>query len=167
MSEARAVSNHNLELDDNLLINLSDGVDEALQKMAKVECVFEKAFTAANWTPPVGLSVFLDVESPPSRGQIRFHFSHDSLAKLYNNIMELVTVPDQSQVLDCLGEISNVTYGLAKIKMNERGFALNMALPHSGKTEDLPNLEVARTKTVIPFKIFDQVCYIEILVLAN
>ena len=63
-----------LALEDNLRINLSNGVDETIHKMANAECVFEKTFTNKDWSPPKGYSVLLEIQSPPSKGQIRFHF---------------------------------------------------------------------------------------------
>ena len=156
-----------IALEDNLMINLSNGVGETLQKMANVECTFEKAFTDKTWTPPEGFSVFLDVESPPSHGQIRFHFSHKALIKLYNNIMNETSVPVESEVLDCLGEFSNVSYGVAKRKLNGDGFSLNMALPHASTSKDIPNVVSTKPKTIIPFNIFEEKCYIEVVILSN
>ena len=153
-----------LALEDNLRINLSNGVDETIHKMANAECVFEKTFTNKDWSPPKGYSVLLEIQSPPSKGQIRFHFPHIVLSKLYQNIMNETTNPNGSQVMDCLAEISNVTYGLTKIKLNQEGFNLNMALPFAGKTEDIPG--TPGNKTVIPFKVFDETCFIEVVILA-
>lgn len=161
ISEASQISS--LALEDNLKINLPSGVDETIHKMANAECVFEKSFVDKNWNPPKGYSVLLDIQSPPSRGQIRFHFSHQVLAKLYQNIMNETTNPDGSQVIDCLAEISNVTYGLTKIKLNQEGFNLNMALPYAGKTEDIP--VTSGNKTVIPFKVYGETCFIEVVIL--
>ena len=78
--------------------------------------------------------------------------------------MNETTKPNGSQVMDCLAEISNVTYGLTKIKLNQEGFNLNMALPFAGKTEDIPG--TPGNKTVIPFKVFDETCFIEVVILA-
>lgn len=152
-----------LVLEDNLKINLSNGVDETIHKMANAECVFEKPFVDKNWSPPKGYSVLLEIQSPPSKGQIRFHFSHQVLAKLYQNIMNETAHPDGVQVMDCLAEISNVTYGLTKLKLNKEGFDLNMALPYAGKTEDIPG--TAGHKTVIPFKVYGETCFIEVIIL--
>ena len=163
MSAAKDLYYSSAGLEENLTASLSDGVDETLQKMANVECVFEKSFTDKNWTPPPGYSVVLDIQSAPSAAQIRFHFSHAVLAKLYNKIMNETTPPDISQVMDCLREISNVTYGVTKMKVNQDGFVLNMALPLSGNSEDLPKTTGAN-KTEIPFNIYGQPCYIEVII---
>ncbi len=163
MSAAKELNYSSASLEENLTAGLTNGVDETLQKMAKVDCVFEKSFTDKNWTPPPGYSVVLEIQSPPSNAQIRFHFSHAVLAKLYNNIMNENSIPDKSQVMDCLCEISNVTYGLTKIKVNQDGFNLKMALPLSSNSEDLPKTTGA-TKTVIPFNVYGQTCYIEVII---
>ena len=153
-------------LEDNLMVNLSKGVENALKAMANVVCDFKKPITDKDWKPPEGYSVFLEIDTPPSHGQIRFHFSQAALIKLYSNIMNDSTIPDNSQVLDCLGEISNVSYGLAKNKMNKEGFSLNMALPFPGKTQDLPKIVPTNQKSVVQFKIFNETCFIEIIISA-
>lgn len=161
-----AVNLHsNPYLMNELTIYLSYGVDETLQTMAHVSTVFEKSFNSQNWIPPVDYSVYLDIASPPSVGQIRFHFSLRALKELYKNMMQEEADPDIKMVVDCLGELSNVSYGLAKGKLNREGYLLGMALPHPGKTADLPAVKSDCSQVVIPFKIFNETCYIQIVIL--
>lgn len=150
-------------LQDNLQINLATGVEETIHKMANAYCVFEKSFVDKNWSPPKGYSALLEIQSPPSRAQIRFHFSHDVITKLYKTIMNETLNPNGSQAMDCLSEISNVSYGLTKFKLNQDGFNLNMSLPSAGKTEDIPS--ASGNKTVIPFKVYGETCFIEVIIL--
>lgn len=152
-------------LENELLLNLSNGVDETLQTLAQVSILFEKSFSDKNWSPPCEYSVYLDIQSPPAVGQIRLHFSLKALSDLYKNMLGDNTPPDHSQVVDVLGEISNVSYGLAKCKLNREGYSLGMALPHPGKTQDLPVVLSDRPNMVIPFKVFNETCYIQIVIL--
>lgn len=149
------------------MINLSNGIDETISKMASVNCVFEKSFNDKNWMAPQGYSALLEIQSPPSCGQIRFHFSHIALAMLNKkNMREEAATPDRSQVLDCLAEISNVSYGLTKVKLNQEGSAFNMSRPLADETDDLPSSPSSPSnKTIIPFKIYGEICYIEVFIL--
>lgn len=152
-------------LENELKVYLSTGVDETLQTMAHVSSIFEKSIEDENWKSPCELSVYLEIQTPPVKGQIRFHFSQTVLENIYKNMMNEEATPDYGQVVDILGELSNVSYGLCKGKMNREGYSLGMALPHPGKTKDLPEVIATRSRTVIPFKVFNETCYIEILIL--
>ena len=135
--------------------------------MANINCFFENSFKDKSWKSPTEYSVFLDFKSSPAAGQIRFHFPKATLNKLYNGIMHLNIVPDCASLLDCIGEISNVSYGNAKRILHGRGFSLNMALPHPVKTKNLPELNICHPQVIIPFKIYDEICFIEILFLCD
>lgn len=151
-------------LENELMINLSNGVDETLQTMARINSIFERSFSDKNWKSPCEYSVYLEIQSLPARGQIRLHFSYQALLHLYQGMIGDGN-PDHAEVVDCLGEVSNVSYGLAKGKLNREGYSLGMALPHSGKTVDLPQLLTERPNLVTPFKIFNETCYIQIVIL--
>lgn len=165
MSAAAKDLNTHPFLEHEVMINLSNGVDETLQMMASVASIFEKAFIEENWKPPADVSVYLEVQSPPSFGQIRFHFSRKALNELYKRMMNEEAAPDLKQIVDCVGEVSNVCYGYAKSKLNREGYSLGMALPRPGKTEDLPHVESKHPHMIIPFKVFNETCYIQIVIL--
>lgn len=153
-------------LENELMINLSNGVDETLQTMARVSSIFERSFSDKNWKSPSSeYSVYLDIQSLPSKGQIRFHFTYNALAELYKSMLGDNDTPDRAQVVDVLGEISNVCYGLAKGRLNREGYSLGMSLPHPGKTVDLPEVFSDRPNMIIPFKVFNETCYIQIVIL--
>ncbi len=152
-------------LENELMLNLASGVDETFQTMAHTNSIFEKAFTDKNWKAPAEYSVYLDFQTLPAKGQIRFHFTQNALVSLYNAMMGCTGVPDMVEVIDVLGEISNVCYGLAKGKLNREGYALGMALPHPGKTSDLPEFTSDRPNMVIPFRVFNEICYIQVVIL--
>lgn len=135
--------------------------------MANINCFFENSFKNKNWKSPTEYSVFLDFKSSPAAGQIRFHFPKATLNSLYNGITHLNIVPDCASLLDCIGEISNVSYGNVKRVLHGQGFSLNMALPHPVKTENLPELNICHPQVIIPFKIYDEICFIEILFLCD
>lgn len=155
----------NCLLNDSVVISLSHGVEETLLAMAQVTGIFEKSFMQDNWKSPCELSVYLEIESLPAKGQIRFHFSQQVLCELYKKMMNEEAAPSLDEVVDCLGEFSNVCYGAAKSKLNRVGYSLGMALPHPGKTDDLPNVSSSYPHIVIPFKIFNEICYIQIVIL--
>lgn len=151
-------------LNREVILNLSNGVIETLQTMAGVESHFEKAFVEKNWKPAGEYSVYLNLESEQYTGQIAFHFSKQALASLYEKMLGTKIDPESAEIVDCMGELSNMCYGYAKGKLNEKGFALKMTLPHPGKTKDLPNVVSQHPHIVIPFKIFTENCFIQVVI---
>lgn len=164
MSTAPKIPVEHPFLNRDVILNFSNGVVETLETMAGVKSEFEKAFVEKNWKPQNDISVYLDLSSEPFVGQIRFHFNKFALAKLYEKMMGSPVDPDSPEILDCLGELSNMCYGYAKGKLNEKGFSLKMTLPHPCKTVDLPEAVSHHPQIVIPFKVFSESCQIQIVI---
>ena len=134
--------------------------------MAQVACVCEKSFVENKWKSPTSYSVFLDIESPPYRGQILFHFSEKPLIEIYKAMLGIEgDVPSEAELLDCLGELSNQAYGVAKGKLNIDGYSFKMTMPHPLRTEKIVVLESKYPSIVVPFKLFSELCYIQLVLL--
>lgn len=164
MSTAPKISKEHPFLNRDVILNFSNGVIETLQTMAGVESSFEKAYVEKNWHAPNEISVYLDLQSEPYTGQIRFHFNKAVLAGLYEKMTDQAVDPNAPEIVDCLGEISNMCYGYAKGKLNEKGFTLKMTLPHPSNTADLPEVYSQHPHIIIPFKVFNEVCHIQIVI---
>lgn len=165
MNTAPKIASGHPFLNSAIVTNLANGVVTTLHAMAKVTSIFEKTFVEKNWKAPGEVSVFIDLQSPPSFGQVRFHFSRKVLAQLYKNMMNEEIDLDSDDLADCLGEISNVCYGYTKGELNKQGYALKMALPNPGKTVDLPELISHYPHIIIPFTVCEETCYIQIVIL--
>ncbi len=152
-------------LENTLMLNLSNGIDESLREMAHATCIFERSFNAINWKNPCEYSVFLEIKSGNIAGQIRFHFSYKALAGVFHGMIGGTAPPAIAEIVDVLGELSNVCYGIAKGKLNREGYSLGMSLPRAGKSTDLPSLESGRPNMIIPFNVFNETCYIQIVIL--
>ena len=152
-------------LENTLMLNLSNGVDETLRTMAQVSCVFERSFNAINWKASGDYSVYLEIKTSDVTGQIRFHFPYNALIGIWQAMTGEKTVPGEPDIIDVVGELSNVCYGIAKGRLNREGYSLGMALPNPGKSVNLPLLESGRPNMIIPFKVFSETCYIQIVIL--
>ena len=152
-------------MNSEVIVNISNGVIETLKTMAQVSGLFEKSYVERNWKAPTEVSVYIALESPPCYGQVRFHFSKNVIKQLHKKMMNEEVAPDSNEIIDCIGELSNMCYGYAKAKLNRQGYQLRMALPHPGKTEDLPPLISKHPHIIIPFKVFNEICFIEIVIL--
>lgn len=152
-------------LENTLMLNLSNGIDESLRTMAHATSIFERSFNAINWKSPCEYSVYLEIKSGNITGQIRFHFTYKALSGIYQGMVGDPNPPVVTDVIDVLGELSNVCYGIAKGRLNREGYSLGMALPHAGKSADVPPPESGRPNMIIPFKVFNETCYIQIVIL--
>ncbi len=78
--------------------------------------------------------------------------------------MDDVNTPD-AELLDCLGEVCNQAYGVAKRNLNLDGYSFQMTSPHPIMTQQIASLESKFPSIVVPFKLFDELCYIQLVIL--
>ena len=101
----------------------------------------------------------------PFKGQILFHFDKQVAKTIIEKMMSLEILDENSsELLDGVGEISNMFYGTAKMKLNEIGFKLSMSTPHPCWTKDLPPVASSKANMIVPFKIITKHCYVEIII---
>lgn len=150
-------------LNSAVILDISNGLVETAKILVQADCVCEKAFVEKNWKSPTSYSVYLDIESPPYRGQILFHFTTKTVVELCKKIVTTNkenSAPEE-ELLDCVGELSNQAYGIAKSKLNIDGCSFKMTTPHPIKTEKIAVLESKFPSIVVPFKLFGELCYIQ------
>lgn len=152
-------------MNSSVLLSLSGSVAETLKVMAQAVTKFDKAFVEKNWKSPTDISVVVVLDSPPNKGQIRFHFTGDVMVSLGKRILFEDIRPDSQEALDCSGELSNMFYGFAKAKLNEMGYNFKLSIPEPRKTKNLPELNSKFSNVILPFRIMNQTCYIQIVVL--
>lgn len=164
MSTAAKLSPQHPFLDRDVILSLANGVTETLQTMAQTVANFEKPFVAKEWQTPCQIAVFLELSSDPYHGQVRFHFDSNVaqgiIEKMLGQKTEKMKVAD---LLDGVGEISNIFFGLTKTKLNSIGFKLNMSQPHPCESSDLPPLVGEKTLLIIPFRVDNTLCYVELV----
>ncbi len=164
MSAAPKINTSHPFMDREVVMSFGNGVIEVLKMMADVEAHFEKPFAAMNWQSPTEVSVHLTLSSDPYKGKIQFHFDKAIAKSIIEKMTGAGIEPDSPEILDGVGEISNMFYGAAKTKLNLQGYNLNMSLPKPCWTKDLPKPIATLTCMVIPFKISTALCYVEIII---
>lgn len=162
---ARNLTGKHPFLNGEVVLDLSNSLTNTFQTVAGVRSHFDDiAFAQTDWQPCNDLTVSIDIKNEKHSGQIRFHFNRDALAEIIQKMFNEVATPTNSEINDCLGEISNICSGYAKTKLNEKGFNLTTALPSPvGKTSDLPQV-ASGPSVIIPFKILNQECQMQIIV---
>lgn len=150
----------------DVVLDLSNSVTSTFQAVAGIRSHFDDlAFAQTDWQPTNDLTVSIDIKNDAHSGQIRFHFSKAVLSDMIKKIFNDNKDPDNSEINDCLGELSNICSGFAKTKLNEKGFNIKTALPSpASKTSELPKMASGQSSVVIPFKLLNQECQMQIVV---
>lgn len=164
MSAATKISAVHPFLNSAVIINLSNSVMETLLTMANLGSRFEKGFIERDWISPSEISAFLELESATSCGQLRFHFTRNALTEIYRKMMDEEPSGDVGEIFDLVGEISNMCYGQAKGKLNSQGYKLNMSIPKAAETSQLPQKNSSHPNLIVPFKVLNETCYIQIII---
>jgi len=147
----------------DIILNLSNGMSTTLKLMSNIDAHFEKPFTDNTWKSPKEISVFLVLNTAAYKGKIQFHFDILIAKKIIENMVGSSIDENSPEILDGVGEISNIFYGAAKTKLKELGLDLNMSIPEPCWTKDLPETVGLLTRMIIPFKIENKDCFVEVI----
>lgn len=152
-------------LNGEVVLDLSNSVTNTIQTVAGIRSHFDEiAFFQNNWQATNDLTVSIDIKNETHAGQIRFHFSKNALSEIFKKIFSQTADPNNTEINDCLGELSNICSGYAKTKLNEKGFNLQTALPSKATvTSELAN-ESSGPSVIIPFKVLNQECQMQVIV---
>lgn len=146
---------------ENVINAICVGVQDTLSMMAQVQAAFEKPSIELTWKTKGDVTGVIDFETNNFRGSLYIHFPSDVLIKLYNTMVGENQTTLTPEVIDCIGEISNMAYGVAKGKLDPLQLNFSMSLPKALKTTELKRIAAA-PHLLIPFKVYDQKCLLEI-----
>lgn len=155
-------------LDKDLWNAFIDGVKSVFSTMAGTEVTQGKPYLEPRFTQKGKIFGVLDMETNNHKGRLFMTYTPTAIFKVYENMIGEVHTEVNKDIQDCVGEITNMTYGAAKTKLNEIGYTFNMAIPNV--IYPPPTAEEQNSKypaLVIPFTMKDQSqFYVEIIVLS-
>lgn len=146
---------------ENVINAICVGVQDTLSMMAQVQTSFEKPSIEFLWKTVGDVTGVIDFETKDFRGSLYIHFPSEALIKIYNTMVGENQTTLTPEVVDCIGEISNMAYGVAKGKLDPLQLNFSMSLPKALKTPDLKRVAAA-PHLLIPFKVYDKRCLLEI-----
>lgn len=147
-----------------VIINLSNEMSNVLKMMAELEADFQKPFVSLDWRSPKEISVLLSLDTPNYKGTVCFHFDKKVAQKIIENMTGSAVDENSPEILDGVGEVSNMFYGAAKTKLNDIGFDLKISMPKPLWTKDLPEVIESHISMVVPLQIDGKDCFVEIIV---
>jgi len=151
---------------ENVINAICVGLQDTLSTMAQVSSTFDKPTIEFAWKTVGDVSGVIDFETKDFRGSMYIHFPSAALIKIYNTMVGENQTTLTPEVVDCIGEISNMAYGVAKGKLDPLKLEFTMSLPKAVKTPELKRL-AAVPHLLIPFKVFDTKCMLEITLRAK
>jgi chemotaxis protein CheX len=151
-------------LNRDILLALTEGILNTLGSMSKVSVKFEKPFADNAWVTPKQISVLVKLDSDSYTGQLVFHFDAVVAQKVIESMTGELLAADSLELIDGMGEISNIFYGAAKTKLKEKGLSLAMAIPKPCWSTDLVVKPNVTTKIIMPFHVENIECFFEIAV---
>jgi len=151
--------------DANIINALAEGISATLSEMAQVQCRFDKPFVERNWKPVADGTGVMEMKSAKHRGFLHIHFPKDAIVKIIGNMLGETPKEFNNEILDGIGEITNIVYGAMKAKLNPMGYDFKMASPTAEFTKNLNQLERTNKQLVIPFQIQEWKCFIEVILI--
>lgn len=157
---AAPLTDNNPLFKEHVINAICVGVQDTLMMMAQVKVSFEKPTIELIWKTKGDVTGVIDFETTNFRGSLYIHFPSDVLIKLYNTMVGENLTAVTPEVVDCIGEISNMAYGVAKGKLDPLKLNFSMSLPKSMKTNELKRMPSPHL--LIPFMVYEQRCVLEI-----
>lgn len=146
---------------ENVINAICVGLQETLSMMAQVQAKFEKPSIEMIWKTKGDVTGVIDFETTNFRGSLYIHFPSEVLIKIYNTMVGESQTTVTPEVIDCIGEISNMAYGVAKGKLDPLKLNFSMSLPKALKTPELKRI-AATPHLLIPFIVYDKTCLLEV-----
>ena len=97
--------------------------------------------------PVAGL---LNFEADGLHLQMMLAFEQDLILKIYKQMVGDELTEINSDILDCIGELTNTVYGFAKAPLVDQGHVFSLARPKS--TQDLNSVLIGKKSLEIPFR---------------
>jgi chemotaxis protein CheX len=163
MTAARKIDNSHPFMQPKVIVSLKTEISKALDTMTGFKSDFGKPELSMNYVPQTQISVILKLNSLQHQGEVRFHF-HEKAAQAIIEKMTGSNIDCQStEILDGMGEVSNIFYGAAKTKLNSMGYKLNVSVPSPYFTKDIPEFLQNYFSMILPMNINGFDCSLEII----
>ena len=167
MSVALKLSTMTNPIFERLVVDhISAGIRDTVSQLGNFQMQFKPHFFSKNWQAPAPaqISVVMNLKQGEQPIQVRLHFDSKPVVDILENMLGDKVDPTSPDVLDGIGEISNMIYGLIKTKASGSGFSFGMSRPEANFTKDLPsNTHLNHQCLVLPFTINNSECFFEFI----
>ncbi len=142
--------------------HFKEGISETIKILGADQVDFQPVIIEKKWKPTSEITVIMDIKMIDEPMQVRFHFESAPIINILESMLGSKVEPKSADLLDGIGEISNMIYGLIKTKANNNGFTMGMARPAACFSENAPPIATRNHYSVIlPFRVNTHQCFFE------
>lgn len=154
-----------LFFDKNFINSFVEGVIKTLENMAQTTAKPGRPSIAKNTEFQCDILGVIDIHSGPLHGTLYLCFPRQTVFKIIECMIDEIHTEMNEQVVDAVGEITNMIYGQAKTNLNEMGFEFEMAIPKVALPPYNQLSPNGRTALQLPFSTQDDLTFsLEIVV---
>lgn len=166
MSTALKLSNLKHPIFEKLAVDsISAGIRDTLAQLGPFKTDFKPHFYTKSLAVPTPITVTLNLKQNDQPLIVRFHFDPKPVVEILEGMLGDKVDPESQDILDGVGEISNMIYGLIKTKASAGGFQFGMGRPEACFTKNLPPVANPNCESlVIPFTVNGANCHFEFIV---
>lgn len=152
-------------LDQAFIDAFSNATVNTIKSMCSTQVTAGELFDKGHQTQaPAAISGLIGLTSAVVSGSITLSFSK----KVFLTLMEYMFLEPQSELTketeDAAAELLNIIFGQAKVALNEKGYAIQMAIPSVLRGSDIQSsYSHVHTAKVLPFKTSVGEFYVEFL----
>jgi len=115
----------NVEFVNPFLISTAN----VLSTMAKTEAKFSKPFLKTDRSAKGDVTGIIGMNCSQARGSLAITFTEAAILHIYNQMLGETAKEVNDDVVDCVGEITNMITSGAKAILSEKGYQFELAIP--------------------------------------
>jgi chemotaxis protein CheX len=100
-----------------------------LATMAKTEAKFSKPFLKTDSSARGDVTGIIGMSGNQARGSLAISFSETAILHIYNQMLGETAKEVNDDVVDCVGELTNMITSGAKALLSEKGYKFELAIP--------------------------------------
>lgn len=139
--------------DKRLIAAFVDGVVKVMKTMANTETQVGKPFIESNFTVKGDIAGMVGMVAPPLKGTLMISYKQESILAILENMLGEKHEEISQEVVDAVGELTNMIYGTAKATLNQLGYNFEMAIPSVIRGDFVITKSEKGATLVIPFNL--------------
>jgi len=140
-----------------------DGIVNVMSTMANVQPKPGRPILKSDSTAKGDVTGLMSMVGSNTKGSIAITFSKPSILEIYFNMLGDTKDTIDEEILNLVGEITNMVTGKAKALLEEKGYDIGMSLPTviSGKDHTIDH-QSSGQKVLLPFTLSSGQFYVEL-----
>jgi chemotaxis protein CheX len=141
-----------------------DSMSKVLVTMARIKPSTDAPDFVNKDLPPADITGFIPLSSPQTQGSLVLSFPKKVILHIAENMFEEKFETIDNDIIDLVGELTNMVTGNAKALLDEKGFSFGMDTPTviKGTGQTISHVGFSGTVVVVPFNTAAGEFYVEV-----